>query len=155
MSTTQDLVIALKAELRNAGLTYADLAEALGMSESSVKRVFAKADMPLSRIDEILRVLKMDFAELAGKVVDSQPLAKELTEQQEAAVVADRRLLLLAICCLSQWTFEEITRDTRSATPSASSTWPGSTTWASSSSGRSTATGSRSRRAFAGGRTDR
>src|SRR4051812_23792622 len=85
MSTTQDLVLALKAELRTAGLTYADLAAALGMSESSVKRVFAKADMPLSRIDEILRVLKMDFAELARKVVDTQPLAHELTEKQEAA----------------------------------------------------------------------
>jgi transcriptional regulator with XRE-family HTH domain len=96
MSTTQDLVLALKAELRTAGLTYADLAAALGMSESSVKRVFAKADMPLSRIDEILRVLKMDFAELARKVVDTQPLAHELTEKQEAAVVADRR------CCCSR-----------------------------------------------------
>ena len=62
MSTTQDLVNALKAELRSAGVTYADLAEALGMSESSVKRVFAKADMPLSRIDEMLRVLKMDLS---------------------------------------------------------------------------------------------
>ena len=71
MSTTQDLVNALKVELRSAGVTYADLAEALGMSESSVKRVFAKGDMPLSRIDEMLRVLKMDFAELARKVADA------------------------------------------------------------------------------------
>ena len=30
--------------------------------------------MPLSRIDEMLRVLKMDFAELARKVADAQPL---------------------------------------------------------------------------------
>jgi len=74
MSTTQDLVNALKSELRAAGVTYADLADALGMSESSVKRVFAKSDMPLSRIDEMLRVLKMDFAELARKVADAQPL---------------------------------------------------------------------------------
>ena len=111
MSTTQDLVSALKAELRAAGVTYADLADALGMSESSVKRVFAKADMPLSRVDEMLRVLKMDFAELARKVADAQPLRRQLTEEQEAAVVADRRLLLLAICCLSQWTFEAMTRD--------------------------------------------
>jgi transcriptional regulator with XRE-family HTH domain len=111
MSTTQDLVNILKAELRAAGVTYADLADALGMSESSVKRVFAKADMPLSRIDEMLRVLKMDFAELASKVADAQPLSRQLTVEQEAAVVADRRLLLLAICCLSQWTFEAITRD--------------------------------------------
>ena len=111
MSTTQDLVTALKAELRAAGVTYADLADALGMSESSVKRVFAKADMPLSRVDEMLRVLKMDFAELARKVADAQPLRRQLTETQEAAVVADRKLLLLAICCLSQWTFEAMTRD--------------------------------------------
>ena len=111
MSTTQDLVNALKAELRSAGVTYADLADALGMSESSVKRVFAKGDMPLSRIDEMLRVLKMDFAELARKVADAQPLSRQLIVEQEAAVVADRKLLLLAICCLSQWSFEAMTRE--------------------------------------------
>jgi hypothetical protein len=108
MSTTQDLVAALKAELKTAGITYADLARELGMAESSIKRVFAKADMPLSRIDEVLRVLKMDFAELARKVADAQPLRRELTLEQEAAVVADRKLLLLAICCVSQWTFEQM-----------------------------------------------
>jgi len=78
MSTTHDLVAALKAELRAAGLIYAALATELGMSESSVKRVFAKGDMPLSRIDEILRVLKMDFAELARQVADAQPLRRQL-----------------------------------------------------------------------------
>ena len=76
MSTTQDLVNALKSELRAAGVTYADLADALGMSESSVKRVFAKADMPLSRVDEMLRVLKMDFVELVRKVGDAQLLRR-------------------------------------------------------------------------------
>ncbi len=108
MSTTHDLVTALKAELKAAGLTYADLARELGLAESSIKRVFAKADMPLSRIDEVLRVLKMDFADLARKVADAQPLRRELTHEQEAAVVADRKLLLVAICALSQWTFEQI-----------------------------------------------
>ena len=83
MSTTQDLVSALKSELRAAGVTYADLADALGMSESSVKRVFAKSDMPLSRIDEMLRVLKMDFAELARKVADAQPLLHPVPSRRE------------------------------------------------------------------------
>jgi transcriptional regulator with XRE-family HTH domain len=108
MSTTQDLITTLKAELKAAGITYAELAGHLGMSESSIKRIFAKADMPLSRIDDVLRVLKMDFAELARKVADAQPLRRELTLEQEKAVIADRRLLLMAICCLSQWTFEQI-----------------------------------------------
>jgi len=108
MSTTHDLVTALKAELKAAGITYADLAEQLGMAESSIKRIFAKGDMPLSRIDEVLRVLKMDFAELARKIADAQPLRRELTLEQETAVVADRKLMLLAICCLSQWTFEQM-----------------------------------------------
>jgi hypothetical protein len=108
MSSTLDLVAALKAELRAAGVTYADLARELGMAESSIKRVFAKGDMPLSRIDEVLRVLKMDFAELAARVVHAQPLRKELTLEQEKAVVADAKLLLMAICALSQWSFEQI-----------------------------------------------
>lgn len=109
MSTSHDLVAALKAELKAAGITYAELAGHLGLAESSVKRIFAKADMPLSRIDDVLRVLKMDFAELARKVADAQPLRRELMLEQEKAVVADRKLLLLAICCLSQWTFEQMT----------------------------------------------
>ncbi|MBC7954789.1 MAG: helix-turn-helix transcriptional regulator [Cytophagales bacterium] len=108
MSTTQDLVTTLKAELKAANITYADLAQQMGMSESSIKRIFAKADMPLSRIDDVLRVLKMDFAELARKIADAQPLRRELTLEQEKAVVADRRLLLMATCCLSQWTFDQI-----------------------------------------------
>ena len=108
VSTTQDLVAALKDELKAAHVTYADLAAELGMSESSIKRVFARADMPLTRIDEILRVLKMDFADLARKVADAQPLRRELTLEQEKGVVADKKLLLLAICALSHWTYEQI-----------------------------------------------
>ena len=113
MSTTADLVTALKKELKSAQMTYAQLAQALGMAESSVKRMLAKGDMPLSRVDAICRVLKIDFADLARQVADHQPLLKELTQAQEAAVVADKNLLLMAICVLSQWTLEQITASYR------------------------------------------
>ena len=113
MSTTADLVLFIKKELKAARMTYADLAQALGMAESSVKRMLAKGDMPLSRIDAICRALKLDFAELARRVADAQPLLVELTEAQENAVVADKKLLLTAICVLSQWTLEQITGDYR------------------------------------------
>jgi transcriptional regulator with XRE-family HTH domain len=109
MSTTADLVLALKRELKAAQLTYAELAKRLGMAESSVKRMLAKGDMSLSRVDAVCRALKLDFAELARRVADAQPLLKELTQEQERAVVADKKLLLVAICVLSQWTLEQIT----------------------------------------------
>ena len=108
MSSTKDLIAALKAELKAAGITYADLAPQLDLAESSVKRMFSQADMPLSRIDEVLRVLRMDFADLARRVADAQPLRRELTLDQEQAVVSDPKLLLMAICCLSQWTVDQI-----------------------------------------------
>lgn len=109
MSTTADLVALLKAELKARKITYAQLAGKLGLAESSVKRIFAQGDMSLSRVDDICRVLRVDFSDLARQVANAQPLRRELTLAQEKAVVADQKLLLMAICCLSQWTFEQIT----------------------------------------------
>ena len=43
MSSTQDLITTLKAELRRAGITYAQLAVELGMAESSIKREIGRA----------------------------------------------------------------------------------------------------------------
>jgi DNA-binding Xre family transcriptional regulator len=108
MSTTADLVLALKKELKSAQMTYADLARKLGLAESSVKRMLAKGNMPLTRLDAICRALKLDFADLARRVADAQPLLAELSQAQEKAVVADKKLLLLAICVMSQWTLEQI-----------------------------------------------
>ena len=113
MSTTADLVTVLKKELKSAQMTYADLALALGLAESSVKRMLARGDMPLSRIDSICRALKLDFADLARRVADAQPMLAQLTQEQERAVVADKKLLLVAICVLSQWTLEQITTSYR------------------------------------------
>ena len=119
MSSSLDLVTALKAELRRAGITYAKLAGELGLAESSVKRIFAKGDMPLSRIDEVLAVLRMDFADLARQVALASPPRQQLTLEQERAVVADPKLLLAAICVLSQWTLEQIVQAYSLTTPQA------------------------------------
>ena len=109
MSTTADLITLLKAELKASGITYARLAKQLGMAESSVKRMFGSGgDMPISRIDDICRVLRLDFADLARRVADTQPLMLELTLAQEKAVVADRTLLVVAVCVMSQVPAEEI-----------------------------------------------
>jgi len=108
MSSTLDLIRILKAELKAAKLTYADLGRELGMAESSVKRMFARGDMPLQRVDAICRVLRCDFADLARQMADAEPLREELSLAQEEAVVSDPRLLMMAICVLSQWTVEQM-----------------------------------------------
>ena len=108
MSTTADLVRALKHELKAARMTYADLALAIGMAESSVKRMLAKGDLPLSRIDAICRALKIDFADLARQVAEQQPLLDQMSLEQERAVVADKWLLLMAVCVMSQWTVDQV-----------------------------------------------
>ncbi len=136
MSTTADLITALKKELKAAQMTYADLARALGLAESSVKRMLAKGDLPLSRVDAICRALKIDFTELARRVADAQPLLAELTLEQERAVVADKKLLVCAICVLSQWTLEQITSAYRLTEPRPFVRWPSWTASASSSCAR-------------------
>ena len=118
MSTTHDLIEILKAELKAAGLTYAALARELGIAESSVKRMFSTAgDISLSRVDAICRILKLDFADLSRSVAECEPLLTELSLAQERAVVADRQLLLVAICCLSRWSFEQIVATYRLSEP--------------------------------------
>lgn len=109
MSSTQSLVALIKAELKSQDLSYAELAQALSLSESSVKRMLAPGgEMPLSRVDEICRVLKVDFVELAARLAAQSPELRELSLEQERAVVADPRLLLVAICCLSHWALEDV-----------------------------------------------
>lgn len=119
MSSSQDLVAALKAELRRAGITYAVLARELGLAESSVKRILARGDLTLARIDQILAVLKMDFAELAARVAQARPAPRMLTLDQERAVVADPKLLLMALSVTSRWSYEQIVASYRISEPEA------------------------------------
>ncbi len=117
MSDTSALVDALKQELKAAQVTYAELARRIGMSESSVKRMFSQREMTLSRIDDICRAIRIDFSDLAHAVAERQVLVQELTLEQERAIVRDRVLLLVGICCLSQWTFEQIVATYRLTEP--------------------------------------
>lgn len=108
MSDTALLIDVMKQELKAQDMTYADVAEKLEMSESSVKRMFSKKEMPLTRVDDICRLLNTDFAELSRRVSLATPLMGELTYEQEIAVSKDPKLLLCAICVLSYWTLEQI-----------------------------------------------
>jgi DNA-binding Xre family transcriptional regulator len=108
LSDTALLIDVMKQELKAQDMTYAHVAEALEMSESSVKRMFSKKEMPLTRVDDICRLLNTDFAEISRRVSLAVPLVGELTYAQELAVSKDPKLMLCATCVLSHWTFEQI-----------------------------------------------
>ena len=55
------LVEALKRMLKAKGLTYADVASAIALSEASVKRMFARGDFPLQRLEEICHFARIDI----------------------------------------------------------------------------------------------
>ena len=110
MAQTAALVEALKRELRALKLTYADVAKHLGMSEPSIKRIFSQNDLTLERVDRVCELLGVEFSDLA-RSLGPEAVISRLTEEQEKQLVADPRLMLLALCALAQIPYERILRD--------------------------------------------
>ncbi len=108
MAQTQAVIQTLKQALRSKGLTYAHVAEGLCMSEANVKRMFAAERLTLDRIEAICQLMSMDLSDLFQLYDDSRQRVQQLTEAQEEELVADTRLLLVAICVRNALNFEEI-----------------------------------------------
>jgi DNA-binding Xre family transcriptional regulator len=108
MSSPELLLSVLRAELRAAAITYKTLAERIGMSESSVKRMFGQNDMPLSRLAQICQATGIALEDVLRTAADARPQADALTLPQEKSLIANARLLLVAICCLGHWSLDQI-----------------------------------------------
>ncbi|GAA0397120.1 hypothetical protein GCM10009133_02710 [Cocleimonas flava] len=109
MAQTTLIISTLKKTLKSHGKTYADVAAHLGLSEASVKRMFAQQTVSLNRLDAICQMLDMEITELMQKVNDSTARQiSELSDEQEQQLVSDRELLLITIMVINNWTLEEI-----------------------------------------------
>jgi len=84
------LMNTLKATLRARGWTYARLGEAIGLSESGVKKIFAAEDGSFERVVRICDALDLGLEELLA-LVDASPAPWRLTEEQEALFRRDPR----------------------------------------------------------------
>ena len=93
MPAGSPFVDALKQSLRARGMTYADLARRLGLSEPTVKRMFSRGTFTLARIEQILRVLDLELYEVARMSRGRAPRPVELSLEQETALARDERLL--------------------------------------------------------------
>ena len=108
MAHTAALVEALKRELRARKLNYAQVAAHLGMSEASIKRMFSRNEFTLERVDRICEFIGVEFSDVARGVASPEAVVSRLTEEQERELVADPKLMLVALCTLSQMPFERI-----------------------------------------------
>jgi transcriptional regulator with XRE-family HTH domain len=108
MAQAQALVTALKQVLKSRHVTYAQVARRLGMSEASVKRVFSKGTFTLERLDRICGLLGIAITDLAKMVEHEAERVTQLTLEQEREIVADPKLMLVAVHALNQWTLEEM-----------------------------------------------
>ncbi len=108
MDQSKRVLRELKAVLRQRGLGYNQVAEHLQLSVSSVKRLLSQGGISLERLAAICEFAGVELAEIVSRAERSTRQLAALTEAQEQQVVADPALLLVAICVLNRWGFEDI-----------------------------------------------
>ncbi len=108
MSRTSDLTDALKRVLKQAGLTYADAARHLDLSEASVKRLFKEQSFSVDRMEKLCELAGADLLELVRSVDDEKERTLELPEAAERELADNLPLFIAAICVLNRYRFEDV-----------------------------------------------
>jgi transcriptional regulator with XRE-family HTH domain len=110
---TRAIVETLKKVLKARGMTYAGLAQELRVSTPTVKRLFSQRTFTLERLEEILKVLELDFYELARMSHGRRGGPVELSLEQETALAKDARLFSVFWLVTNEWRFDEIVQEFR------------------------------------------
>ncbi|MFB3115893.1 MAG: helix-turn-helix domain-containing protein [Gammaproteobacteria bacterium] len=108
MAQRKEIIDMLKRSLKQKGLTYADIARQLQLSEISVKRNFSQKNFTLDRLESICNMVNVDFSDLVQMADDEKEKISALTLEQEQELLADLKFLLVAICVQNAWEMEEI-----------------------------------------------
>jgi DNA-binding Xre family transcriptional regulator len=108
MKQTAAIHAALKRLMRSSGRTYADAARVLKLSEASVKRLLARSELSLERLEALCDWLDVEIADVVALSVEATPLVTELDSLQEEELLRDCGLLLMAFLTLNRWSEVEI-----------------------------------------------
>lgn len=103
MALRFELIDAIKRLLKSRGMTYAQLATRIDLSEASVKRMFSQETMTLTRLEEICEVLGIGLSELVEHSRSEHEPLSVLSEEQEEELVSDPRLFLTLYLALNRW----------------------------------------------------
>src|SRR5690606_12687913 len=108
MAQVDALVDTLKAVLKSHNLKYRDVAEALELSEASIKRLFSSRNFSLQQVQQVCLMMGMEISDLVQLMAERQARLHELSEEQEEEIVRDPGFLIITVCVLNRWTFEDI-----------------------------------------------
>jgi DNA-binding Xre family transcriptional regulator len=108
MSQTRTLIETLKQELRKQRITYRQVSEALDLSETSVKRLFADAAFSVRRLEKVCELLHLEISDLVHMMQKNIELTTELNREQEEELVSDIKLLLVALLLMNKLQFADI-----------------------------------------------
>jgi DNA-binding Xre family transcriptional regulator len=109
MAQTKQLIDTLKRSLKAHGLSYADVASQLTLSEASVKRLFAEASFSLARLDAICQMMDMEISDLVLLMNNqARSMVSKLSFEQEQEIATDIALLLVTVCVLNRWTMPQL-----------------------------------------------
>jgi transcriptional regulator with XRE-family HTH domain len=100
---TDQLLDALKRVLKSRRVTYSELARRIGLSEASVKRLFSQQTFTLSRLQQVLEALEMDFFELARLARGVGDAPQEMSEAQEQALASEPHLMGVFYLLFNDW----------------------------------------------------
>ncbi len=109
MAQRNALIDILKQALKAEGKTYMDVAHTLHLSEASVKRMFAKAEFSLERLDSICAMISLEISDLVQRMNDAAPQLERLSRAQEEYITEDLLLVLVTVCVFNSWTLNNIT----------------------------------------------
>jgi DNA-binding Xre family transcriptional regulator len=102
------LITQLKRYLKARGMTYAELAVEVGLSESSIKRMFSRQSFTLERLEQICSVVGLEISDLVELVNAQRPYVTELTPAQEETLLTEPKLLLMTYLLINGWQLDEI-----------------------------------------------
>lgn len=110
MARSPQIVDVLKKTLRKQSITYLQLAEHLGLSESTVKHMFSSRNFSLRRLDQICDFLAIEMTDLVAQYHQQEPKIEQLSLENEKALISDIPLLMVAYCVTNHWTMQDILR---------------------------------------------
>ena len=104
------LIEELKRVLKEQRMTYADVSAGLGLSEASVKRLFATGRFTLERFEKACAVAGVGIADLVERLSARKEMITELTVRQEEELMANPKLFLMTYLTFNRWSVDEILR---------------------------------------------